>query len=139
MLRDRLREPRYWEILTGGKNLQRSAILSRFRNKLARNASWVSYLIAFLKHYAKAASLGVTISKAVRGFESGLRVQLSVILDKFDSKTWSRIDEPKKELLELLLIWSSLIAEMKPLQEAAHESSVEKMISRRLLEEAQRR
>jgi DNA-binding transcriptional regulator GbsR (MarR family) len=128
------------KILTGGKKLDREQVLSQIKAKLGANSSWRNYLINYLETYAATVSLEVTpILQAARDFENGLRLQVPRILDEFDSKTWTQVDESKKELLELLQSWAMLIREVKTLQEAAHESSLRETLGWQVFEELSKR
>lgn len=115
-------------------------MFSQLKAKLDSSASWRNYLITYLETYATAASLEVTpISQAVRDFENGLRLEVPRILDKFDSRTRTHVDESKRELLELLHTWAMLIKEVKTPQEAAHESSLRETLGWQVFEELEKR
>jgi DNA-binding transcriptional regulator GbsR (MarR family) len=139
-LKAKLRKEAYSKILTGGKKLDREQMFSQIKAKLGADSSWRDYLIDYLETYATTVSLEVTpILQAARDFENGLRLEVPRILDEFDSRTWTRVDESKRELLELLHIWAMLIREVKTLQEAAHESSLKETLGWQVFEELGKR
>lgn len=139
-LRAQLPKPESWKILTGGKKLDREQMFSQLKAKIDSNASWKDYLVTYLETYARTASLEVTpISQVVREFENGLRLEVRRTLGGSDSRTWADIDQPKKELLELLQTWAMLIKEVKTLPEAAHESSLRETLGWQVSEELGKR
>jgi DNA-binding transcriptional regulator GbsR (MarR family) len=139
-LKAKLSRQAYSEILTSGKELDREQIFSQIKAKLAANSSWRDYLIDYLETYATAASLGVTpILQAARDFENGLRLELPRILETFDSRAWTEVDKSKREMLELLHTWATLIKDVKTLPEAAHESALREALGWRVFEELGKR
>lgn len=139
-LKAQLSKRAYWENLASGRELDREQMFSHIKARLNGNSSWRNYLIDYLETYATTTSLGITpILQAARDFENGLRLEVPRILDKLESRTWSQLDESKRELLELLHTWAMLIREVKTLQESAHGSSLRETLGWQILEELEER